>query len=228
MSEITLPNTTKLEENITPLIEQAGRAVIDSEDSEDKGGDLLKMIKGMIKKVEEDRVTITGPINTSLTLINKKYKAIAAPLVKARDVLSSSLVTYKLEQQAIREAEEKAEREAMEAKALEQAALLEEQGKAEAAEELVDAAMTVGEQSQTAAKKSTVRSSYGATTSMQDHWSAEVNNILELCAAVAAGHVHHSAVMPNQPWLNSAAKTHKDKLNIPGVKAVNKPTLRSS
>ena len=54
----------------------------------------------------------------------------------------------------------------------------------------------------------------------REAWSAQVTDMTELCKAVAEGKVGADAVCPNMPFLNGLARLHKDKLNIPGVKAV--------
>lgn len=51
-------------------------------------------------------------------------------------------------------------------------------------------------------------------------WSAEVLDIKALCKAVADGKVMPELVSANMPALNKMAQLAKDKLNIPGVRAV--------
>lgn len=63
------------------------------------------------------------------------------------------------------------------------------------------------------------------STSARASWSAEVNDLLELVKAVAAGTVPLEAIEPNATYLNGRARVEKDKLAIPGVVAVKKESL---
>jgi len=226
-NEIALPDTTELTNRADDLIASVGRAEINSPENENKGGDLLKMLKTIVKSAEDDRTSITGPINASLKLINAKYKEITNPVNAAIKVLNKKMVDYKLEQQRIAQEKERIEREEREAKVLEKAAELESQGKDEAAAEVVEAAEVASETTQTEASKSSVRSDYGATTTMTDKWSAEVVDIRILCKAVAEGKADIDCVLPNMPVLNKLAKSMKSDMNISGVTSVNNPILTS-
>jgi hypothetical protein len=224
---IKQPDTSAIANRADDLIASVGRAVVDSPENDNKAGDLLKMLKSIKKQAEDDRKAITGPINQAIKTINQKYKLITDPVDKAIKDLSGKMVAYKQEVQRIaREKEEQARKE-REAKALEEAAKLEEQGKTEAAEEVVEAAESASEKTQAEASKSTVRSDYGATTTMKDNWSAEVVDIRILCHAIAKGDVPPEYVTANMPALNKVAKAEKDNMNVPGVEAVNNPTLAS-
>lgn len=227
MNDINLPDTTELTNRADDLISSVGRAVIDSPENENKGGDLLKMLKTIIKKAEDDRKAIVKPINDSVKLINVKYKEITNPVDQAIKDLTKKLTDYKLEQQRIAREKEEAERQKREAKALEEAAKLEAQGKDGAAEELVEAAEKASETTQNEVNKSTVRSDLGAVTTMKDNWSANLVDIRLLCQAIAKGDVPAEYVMANMPALNKLAKAQKDDMNIPGVEAVNNPVLAS-
>lgn len=227
MSQITIPDTTELLNRADDLIASVGRAVIDSPENENKGGDLLKMLKNIIKMAEDERKSIVKPINDSVKMINDKYKAITGPVDQAIKDLTQKLTSYKLEQQRIAREKEEAERREREAKALEEAAKLEEQGKAAAAMELVEAAEKASEVTKKEATVSTVRSDFGAVTTMRDNWSARIDDVRMLCLAVAKGEVSEECVTPNMPFLNKQAKTQKESLNINGVTAVNNPTLAS-
>lgn len=63
------------------------------------------------KIVEDDRTSLTGPINDALKQINAIYKESATDLTAARDLLNQKVQTYQQEQEQIRL---KAEREAQE------------------------------------------------------------------------------------------------------------------
>lgn len=224
---IETPDTTEISTRAEDLIASVGRAVIDSPETENKGGDLLKMLKTIKAKAEEDRKTITGPINAALKAINAKYKLVTVPVDGAIKDLNQKMVTYKMEVQRKIQEQERIEREKREAEALEKAAELEADGKDEAASELVEMAENASEKTQEAVKSQTVRSDHGATTTMTDKWSAQVVDLRALCQAIVDGKADVNCVMENQPHLNKLAKSMKDELKIPGVAAVNNPVLTS-
>jgi len=225
--EYKVPDTTEITARADDLISAVSRAVIDSPQTEDKGGDLLKMLKNIKNNAEDDRKSITGPINVALKAINAKYKLITNPVDMAIKELNRKMVDYKMEIRRIAQENERIEREKREAEALEKAAELEANGKNEAAEELVGAAESASDKTQDDVNKSTVRSEYGATTTMTDKWSAEVPDIRLLCKAVAEGKADIDCVMPNMPHLNKLAKSMKDDMDILGVTSVNNPVLTS-
>lgn len=65
--------------------------------------------------------------------------------------------------------------------------------------------------------------------SFTEHWHAEVENLALLVQAVVEGKADLQAVSPNMVYLNACAREAKEKLAIPGVKAVKETssTVRS-
>lgn len=59
----------------------------------------------------------------------------------------------------------------------------------------------------------------------RETWRAEVVDMKELAQAVASGKVPSDALMPNQPFLNAAARQMRSLLAYPGVAAVKEETL---
>lgn len=55
-------------------------------------------------------------------------------------------------------------------------------------------------------------------TSIKANWSHEVEDLLALVKAVAAGTVSREAVLPNDVYLRARAKADKDTIRIPGVR----------
>lgn len=86
----------------------------------------LQAIKGRSKKLEEQRTSITGPINAALKAVNDLFRGPAQLLAQGEQLLKSKLLAYDQEQQRIaaeqrRAAEEAAaaERKRLEAEAAE-------------------------------------------------------------------------------------------------------------
>lgn len=72
---------------------------------------LTKITKGL-KAVEEKRKSFTGPINQSLKEINNTFKKLTAPIIEAKQQLSSRLMSWRAdEQRKQQEIEDKARRE---------------------------------------------------------------------------------------------------------------------
>lgn len=65
--------------------------------------------------------------------------------------------------------------------------------------------------------------------SFTERWHAEVTSLLDLVKAVASGKAPIEALSPDYVWLNIQARSFKEKLSIPGVKAVSESssTIRS-
>jgi hypothetical protein len=57
--------------------------------------------------------------------------------------------------------------------------------------------------------------------SFRDNWSAEVINPMALIKAVAAGLQPVTLLLPNMPALNGLARSLREAMNVPGVKANN-------
>ena len=78
--------------------------------------DLLKRIKGGLKRIDEARVRITGPMNEALRQVNAQAKEAAAPLLESETIIKRALIQYQDEQKRIqreqqRKADEAAARE---------------------------------------------------------------------------------------------------------------------
>lgn len=100
--------------------------VIDSPTMYEIASDDLKSVKTLMKQVEEQRTSITGPLNQVLKAVNELFRAPKEYLESAEAKLKGALLTYDREQQrkaeeARRAAEEVArkERERIEAEARE-------------------------------------------------------------------------------------------------------------
>ncbi len=89
---------------------------VDSDEMLEAAGDDLKAVKGLQKRVEEQRVSITGPLNQAVKAINELFRAPANYLAEAESKLKGSMIAYTQEQErkaeiARRAAEEVARRE---------------------------------------------------------------------------------------------------------------------
>ena len=76
---------------------------IDSDEMLEAAGDDLRGVKGLQKKVEETRTSITGPLNQAIRAINDLFRQPASYLDQAEVKLKGAMLTYTQEQQRLAE-----------------------------------------------------------------------------------------------------------------------------
>jgi phage-related minor tail protein len=59
----------------------------------------------------------------------------------------------------------------------------------------------------------------------RDNWSADVFDLPVFLAGVMAGTVPHAAIEPKMTWLNEQARNLHENFKLPGVRAVNNPSM---
>lgn len=87
-TEVALLTTTD------KLCASAQRAVIDSAETLGRGADLAKMIRVALKKADEERTELVGPLNEVVKKINLRFKRYTAPLEDAKTLLDGKMVAY--------------------------------------------------------------------------------------------------------------------------------------
>ncbi len=161
------------------LVEAGGRVpVIEDQEMASKAADLAKMLHAQLKRLEDERRQIVGPINESVKLINAKFKIPASALAAARKEVLAKITAFQIEQQRqAREVEAEARREQEEA-ALAQAQVLEDAGDVKGAEEVLN--FGADAPAPVVAHSKTVRSDYGATSSLRTTWQWEVTDMAKV------------------------------------------------
>jgi len=218
INEITITGDKQLAE-LSPMLARAQELCknINNDEQYTIAGELMSAIKLARKNIEK----ILRPFVDSS---HKKWKDDLAelnkydkPLAEAIELLNRPLAEYDLKKEQERIAEQarimaenkkKAEEEAL-AKATE----LANSGHKEAAEELI---------SQPTIIPPTILPSTAPKVngmSFVDYWSAEVTNFPELVRAVASGRAPMSALLPNESFLNTQARSLKKEFDFPGVAA---------
>lgn len=134
-SAITLAGQAKA------ALASAADIVIDSTDMYEIASDELKNIKGLQKKVEEQRTTITGPLNQAVKAVNDLFRAPKEFLEQAETSVKRSMIGWTTEQERLA-AEARREAERLAAIERERLAAIEreQQARAQAAEEAAQAA----------------------------------------------------------------------------------------
>jgi len=169
--------------------------IVNSDEEYEMVGEAAKRLKGMSKKADEFfDPLIKNAFKTHRDLTAAKKK-ITEPLERRSRMLSQSIVDFNSRREA-------------------------ERRKAE--EEANKLAETEGIENPPVIVQETVPKVQGIST--RDNWSAVVVDLNELIKAIAKGKVPLMAINQNQTFLNQQARSLKDQLDYPGVKAVNNPT----
>ena len=74
---------------------------VDSPDMLAMAGEDLQAVKALQKKVEEQRTSVTGPMNAALRAINDLFRPPSEYLKQAEDKLKTAMLTYTTEQERI-------------------------------------------------------------------------------------------------------------------------------
>ena len=212
----------------------AGDIVIDSPEMLQLAGEELRSVKTLQKQVEEQRTSITKPLNDALRAVNALFKAPADFLDRAETKIKGSVLTYTAEQQRLaaiaqREADAKAraerERLAEEArKAQEESAKALADAQAASAVGDVEAEMaavakmavadSVAQQAVITAEVLTFTPAVVAPEKVSGisgrvTYSAQVDDVMALVKSVAAGTTPIEAITPDIKFLGAQARAFK-------------------
>lgn len=207
------------------LIEGAGMMLavaqnyrIDGPEMRECAGEDLQRIKKLAKDLDEQRKAITRPLDAAKARIMDLFRRPTQFLEDAERILKRACLAYDAEQdRKRREAEAAAARKAdEERRRLEDLAAKERaSGNVEAAHAIVEAAQFVAPVPVAAAEPVRV-----AGEAKREVWHAEVEDLVALAKAVAAGEAAPDCIAPNMPVLNGLARSLKSNLRVAGVKVV--------
>lgn len=194
---------------------------ISNNDEYAAAADQLSRIKAASKSIEEQRKALTKPIDDEKKRVMDYVNPFTSALAKVENAYKVALIAYdddqakkrQLEEARIAEANRK-EQEKLKARA-EKA---EEGGKVEKAEALREQAATTV--FAVPAPPPTAAPLKVAGLSSRKVYTAEVINLKELVAAVAAGTVSIKAIQADNTFLNSMAAALKEEYAFPGTKLV--------
>lgn len=141
------PQEAALQKQIQNLATAAGKAVVDCEARAKSATDLAQLIRATIKAIDDDRKTLTEPLNGFLRAINSRYKEHSSRAEQARQELDAKLLAWrrkeaeriKKEQEAA-DAAARLERERLRAQAEAEAEALRKRGEETAAEMVMQTA----------------------------------------------------------------------------------------
>lgn len=217
--------------------------VIDSPEMFQIASDDLKMVKGLQKEVEDKRTSITGPLNQAVKAVNDLFRAPKEYLDRAESMLKRAMVSWTTEQERIAaearaqaEAKARAERERLaelERQQAEAARRAQEEAQAAAAAGDIEAAEIALAEAQAAEQQAAVAAMTAqvvtvapaveapakvAGISGRVTYSAQVDDLLALVKAVAAGQAPLEALQPDMKFLGAQARAFKKAGQLyPGV-----------
>jgi len=186
-------------------------------------GDLVKMLNGRRKKLEDKRDSLVRPLNTVVNDINALFKAPRDRIDEIVGKAKRHMNRFAQAQQAIADAKARREREEAEAERKEAARLAEEMKKMSGAagEEVAEVVVEQAEKRvEKAAAPARVAPSRGreSTVAVSKTWKAQVVDKMELVKAVAEGRLPLNVLEPNMTALTQAARDTKKERTVDGVR----------
>ena len=212
----------EIESKALSLSEKAKTIIILDQQTFKAACEFREVIKSFELEINKEYDDIIKKWNEGHKASLAKKKKSMAPVLEAKRINDDNIDQYLSEQEDIRKQEEtrltgiarKAEEEAK----LAEASAYEASGDKVTANEIINEPVR-------SAPVVLPKANLNSGVNMRENWSAEVVSLMDLVKAVAAGKVPVQAVEANMTVLNAQARTLKDGLNWPGVKAVSKKSI---
>ncbi len=222
MTQPNVPTEQQLVSVSTPILEIAKTFVIDSPIMYEMAGEELKTIKAKFKELEDRRKKITAPMDKAKKEVMDLFRKPLEMLEQAEAALKRTMLDYTSEQRRIAA---EAQRKAEEAAANERKRMAEQ---AQAAERTGDVATSVA---LTAASEMIVAPTVQMEPakvggiSTRTIWSATVTDKIAYLKHVIDHPELLDTIDISMKPLNQMASALKDKLNIPGIRAVSSESM---
>lgn len=146
------------------IVDQAARAVVETQEEAGRMTDLLGFVKAQLRKAEDARKALVKPLNDHVKWINDQFKAATEDLRQADEVGRFKLGQYERERARLAREEAERRRKAEEERLLAEAEALAAQGDAEEADKILEAEIPQ------APKAAPTRGDFGATTVSRKVW----------------------------------------------------------
>ena len=196
---------------------------ITTEDELADVGDLVKMLNGRRRKIEDKRKSLVGPLTKVVKDINELFKAPRDRIDEIVGAAKKHMNNFARAQQAI--ADTKARREREEAqKEREEAARLAESMKKMSGDAGEQTGAVVVEQAEKRVEKAAAPAKVAVTrgrdssVSVQKTWAVGIIDIKLLALAVAEGRLAVTMIEPNMRALTSAARAGGTEKEVDGVR----------
>jgi len=225
VTRINAPDEATLTLDAQKALDLARSMVIDSPPMMDIAASELRQIKAKYKSLEEQRVSLTKPLDQTKRGIMDLFRAPLEYLDQAEKAIKTAMVTYnrKIEQERAAEAARQAELARKEAEKLAaQAAKAEAAGKVEKAAELqarAEAATMVAPIVQEVHK--------AAGISTRKVYHAEVTDKMALLQFIVQAPMFANLVAEDAAALNALARAQKESFQIPGCRLVVEEVIAS-
>lgn len=211
-------NVQELEVQTLSVPDRAKCLSIETNDQFMEAGELLRTIKGLRAEIDATFDPIISKAHEAHKEAIGQKKKVDAPLVEAEAILKPRIATYLREQERIRREEELRLRKQAEEEAARQqvaeAALLDDIGETDQANKILEEKPYVPP---VVLPRATPKV---AGISVRETWSAQITSLPDLVRAVAAGRAPIQCLKADETFLNQQARSMKQALNWPGVKAV--------
>lgn len=210
--------TTQIEESADALTERSQGLTVTDATTYKVAATFLLDIKAYRKQLGETFDPIISKAHAAHREAIAQKKKHEGPAIEAEGIVKGRMLEWQREEQARAQAEarqaEEAARQRAEEEQLAAAEAAEKAGDAAAAEAIISEPPVVAPiVARPAAPKVE-----GIST--RENWSAEVTDITALICAIAEGKAPTTVVTPNMSALNGLARSMKNELSIPGVRAV--------
>ena len=220
-----------LSQEVMTIPDQAQMILVKDPASMTRANELFLVIKGLRKKIADTLNPIIQAAHNAHKIALGKKAELEAPLIAGEKWLNGQMTAYYQEQERKRKAEEDrlrqeaiqaemARRQEEEERKMAKAAILEAAGATDEADQLVNEAIQAKEEPvvvQVAPPPTPKVQMTGAT--VKEYWSAEVFDRKALAKAVGEGRCPLSFIEPNMTALNAQARSLKNEMSIPGVRA---------
>lgn len=221
--------TKRIEEQATQWPDRANAVVIADQKSYNDAVDLTRSIKDLRVAAEQHHRPMIDAAHKAHKAALEGLKRVDAPLESAERIIKSKIAGWDIEQrrlererQLVAEAEEKARQDALLEKEIEH---MEAAGaRVEEVKAVIQQAITMPVIAPPPAP--VYQKAKGVTTI--ETWSAEVYSLIDLVKYVAANPQFVGLLQANQTALNAQARSLKQTMQIPGVKAKRDATVRAT
>jgi hypothetical protein len=185
VSESVHDTLASLNANAAEMKRQAERAVVDSDETLAKAGDLYRVIRGQEKKAEDTRKKLIAPVKGWLDMVNALFKVSKADRDEAASLLKKKSDTYQRQREAEARAAAEAARKEAEERALRDAELAAKAGDVAGAEAILDIGGEAAAEFEKNAKPELVRGDYGSTVGTRKTVRGEVTDVKAFLRAIA-------------------------------------------
>lgn len=210
---------------MTVYVKAFGLVVITPDDYK-YAGTVLGEIKAKLKILEETEESMIKPLrdgyNNSRSKILLFFSPTKEKLEKMKKILSENMLDWVEKQKAKEREEEKRLQEIARKRAEEEA--LAQALEAEAAGETQEAEAIIQQPVEVMPIKVMSEIPKSKESHIRETWSAELVSLKDLVYAIAVGEAPLMAVKADMVFLNEQARSYKQALKIPGVKAISKKT----